>query len=253
MKHKTKIFNKIFTGFFCTVMVALMITLADLFSGLITVGGYSFAGENITTNELNLYAVYTSKHDTKLLADEMSETIQLQGGAGYVYMNKDSYYLIAGLYQTDADAQKVKQNLIASKPNCDVLKITIPSINISSNLTQEEKSTVNDSIDLFKDIYLKLYDIAVSLDTNVINEVNARLDINEITSNVNTILSNYTTLFDKNITTELLKIKLSLEEIKNYLKNLIDSSSILPFTSLVKETYCKIIVCYKNLCDGFYK
>lgn len=250
MKNKTKIFNKIFTGIFCTVIIALMITLADLFSGLITVGGYSFASENITSGELNYYAVCTTSHDTKILADELSETIQLQGGAGYVYMNKHSYYVVAGIYQTEADAEKVKQNLIQSKPQTSIVKITIPSISLTSNLTQQEKTAVLDSLAIFKNIYLKLYDIAVSLDTNVVTEVNARLQINELASTLNTTLSNYTTLFSNNLTTELLKIKISLEDAKKLLDTLVNSSSLIPFTSLVKETYCKIVVCHKNLCEG---
>ena len=250
MKHNKKLFNKIFTGVFCTIMFALVITLADLFSGLITVGGYSFASENITTSELNLYAVCTSSHDTKLLADELSETIQLQGGAGYVYMNKHSYYIIAGIYQTQADAEKVKQNLIQNRPQTTIVKITAPAVLLSSNLSQQEKSTVLDGLGLFKSVYLELYDIAVSLDTSVINEVNARLDINQIASSINNTLSNYSTLFSNTLTTELLKIKLAIEEIKTHLTSLTNSSSIIPFTSLVKETYCKVVVSYKTLCEG---
>lgn len=249
-KQKTKLFNKIFTGFFCAIIIALTVTLADLFSGLITVGGYSFASENISTSEYTVYAVCTSFHDTKMLADEMSETIQLQGGAGYVYMNKQSYYIVAGVYQSMGDAEKVKQNLIASRPQTCIVSITSPAINLSSNLSQEEKITVLESLNLFKTIYKDLYDISVSIDTAVTNEVNARLQVNQLSGVINTTLSNYETLFSNSLTTDLLKIKLSLEDVKKCLNLLSESSSIIPFTSLIKETYCKVLVCYKNLCEG---
>lgn len=244
------IFNKIFLSIFCTTTFALMITLADLFSGLITVGGYSFAGESINLSEYSVFAVCTSSHETKLMADELSENIKLQGGAGYVYMSKQSYYVVAGIYENEADATKVKQNLIASKPQTEVIKITSQAISISNNLEQEKKGSLLECLNVFKQTYKKLYDISISLDTAVINEVNARLQINETASNASTILGNYTTLFANNMSSQLLKIKLAVEELCSSLNSLMQVSSLFPFTSLVKETYCKVIMQYNQLASN---
>lgn len=250
MKDKNKLFNKIFAVVFCTITLSIMLVLADLFSGLITVGGYSFASENISASEYTVYAVCTSSHNKKILADEVSEAIQLQGGAGYVYTSDKLYYIIAGIYQTKGDAEKVAENIISSRPQTTIISITAPAITLSSNLAQTEKNAVSKSISLFKSMYKDLYDLAVSLDTALIDEISARLQVNQLSSNVLANLNDYETLFANSITTELLKIKLSLQEMQTNLNNLINSSSILPFTALVKQTYCHIIVGYKNLCES---
>lgn len=240
-------FSKVFGIIFCLVTFGLMITMADLFSSLITVGGFSFVNDNINFSEYKLYAVYTAKYQEKILANESSENIKMQGGAGFLYMNENSYYIIASIYETEADAKKVLTNIIEKKPDASIITITIPQIVISSNLEGQEKSVVNNSLSLFKNVYKKLYDISVSLDTTVINEVNAKLTINEIYSEVQTALNNFNTIFNGNVSTSLLKIKLGLEEIETHLDDLINTNLTLPFTSLVKECYCKVIYSYKNI------
>lgn len=254
MKTSKKIKNiklgKIFTFAFGLVTFGLMLTMADFFSSLITVGGFSFSNDNINQNEYKLYAVYTNSYQEKILASECCEQIQRQGGAGYIYMNESSYTVIAGMYENETDAKKVLSNIIEKKPDANIMTITIPQITINSNLTQQEKATINASITLFKNVYKKLYDISISLDTAVVNEVKARLEVNEICSNTQKVLNDFNTIFSENIKTNLLSIRLSLESIITYLNDLINSNTIIPFSSLVKECYCKIIFLYKNTAEN---
>ena len=249
-KMKKNVFGKVFICVFCLVTFGLMLTMADFFSNLITVGGFSFAGDNINQNEYKVYAVCTSSHQEKIIASEGAEYIKQQGGAGYVYMNESSYNIVAGMYETEADAKKVLSNIIEKKPDASIVVITIPQIIISSNLGSQEKSAVSSCIGLFKSVYKRLYDISVSLDTAVINEVKARLEINDICSNAQKILNNFNTIFNGTLTTNLLSIKLSTEDIIGYLNELTNSTSSLPFTSLVKECYCKVIGSYKTMAES---
>lgn len=247
--NKKHIFSKVFTFSISIISIAIMLTMADLFSSLITVGGFSFVNENIYLNEYNIYAVCTSSYQTKVMATEFSETIKSQGGAGFVYMNKDSYYIVASMYENEADAKKVLEKNIEEKPNATVIKICIPPITISSNLQSQEKTAVNACLSVFKNCYKKLYDISVSIDTAVTNEVNARLDVNQLLSDVQTSLNNFNILFASNITSDLLNIKLGVEDVVKVLKSLIESTSTLPFTALIKEAYCNVICCYKNMSE----
>jgi len=249
--NKKSFFTKVFTICFCVISFALVVSMADIFSSLITVGGFSFVNENISANEYSVYAICTSNHPTKLLAEEFAEDIKKQGGAGCVYMNEQSYYIIASIYETESDAQKVKNNLIESKPNVSIQKLVIPKITISSNLTTQEKNTVMNCISIFKTSYQKLYDISVSLDTNVETEVGARLLVNELNSELGTIYNNFNTLFSDNLSTDLLRIKLAIEELKNHLQTLIDASGTVTYSAYVKECYCKIIMSYKSLAESF--
>lgn len=248
---KNSKFGHFFSVIFCLVSFALIVTMADIFSSLITVGGFSFSTDNINLSEYKVYAVCTSSHQEKVMAQESAESIKKQGGAGFIYMNKSSYNVVAGIYETEADAKKVLSNIIEKKPDSMIVTITIPSIIISNNLSSQEKTTVNECLVIFKNVYKKLYDISVSLDTAVLNEVNARLDVNSISSNVQNTLNNFNTIFSNNTNTSLLSLKLSLEEIQDYLKDLVEISSSIPFTAFVKETYCKVIMSYKNMAENF--
>lgn len=249
-KSLKTIFTNIFTISFFLVSFVLVINLADIFSSLITVGGFSFAGENLSFQKMITYAVCTSNHPTKLAASELSETTKIQGGAGYIYMNENSYYIIASIYDNSADAEKVLKNILSDKPNASIQQINIPAINIASNLSSQEKNTISDSIVVFKNSYKKLYDISVSLDTGLITEVNARLSINELASQITTIYGNFNTIFNNSLNTELMLIKLKLEDLINILQKLIDNTERFPFTSQIKETYCKILINYKSLAES---
>lgn len=246
-KSKKLILSKTFSVVFCLVVFGLMITMADFFSSLITVGGFSFVNDNITFAEYKVYAVCTSSHQEKLLASEFCETIKQQGGAGYIYINENLYYIVAGMYETESDANKVLNNIIAGKPEATIIEIKIPAITISNNLSAQEKNTLNGCLGVFKNAYKKLYDISVSLDTVIINEVNARLMVNELCSTVQTAIGNFNTIFTENVSTSLLKIKLANSDVVKYLNELSESTSAYPFTSLVKECYCKIITTYKQM------
>lgn len=249
--QKNSKFGRFFSIMICIVSFALIVTMADIFSSLITVGGFSFANDNINLAEYKVYAVCTSFHQEKIIAEEGCESIKKQGGAGFIYMNNSSYAIIAGIYETEADAQKVLNNIIEKKPDASIVTITIPQIVISNNLSGQEKTTVNECLFIFKNIYKKLYDISVSLDTAVLNEVNARLEVNAISSNVQNTLNNYNTIFNDNASASLINLKLALQNIQQYLNDLVEISSSLPYTSLVKETYCKVLICYKTMASNF--
>lgn len=250
MNKKKKISNIIFTIIVFVCSFISIISAADIFSSLITVGSFSFINENITLNEYNIYCIYTSTHQTKITADEYANTIKEHGGAGYVYMNKQSYYVIASIYESESDAIKVKENLITTKPETDILKITIPTLSISSNLDSKEKNTISNSILIFKNIYKKLYDISVSLDTNIYSEIDAKLEINKIESELISVYGDFNTLFSNNLSTNLLRIKLALEELQSHLKSLIDSNTPIPFTSQVKNCYCNVLMSYFSLANS---
>lgn len=242
---------KIFSALVCAVAFALIVTMADLFSSLITVGGFSVVSDNITLGEYRVYAVCTANYKTKLLASEFCETIKSQGGAGILYMTNNEFYLVASMYDNETDAKKVLANIVDSKPEASIQTIVIPQIAISNNLSTQEKNTLGSCLGVFKNSYKKLYDISVSLDTVVISEVEARLAINELVSSAQTALGNFNTIFANSATTSLLKIRLGLEDAIKELTTLSNSTEAYPLTSLVKACYSNIILIYKNVAEQF--
>lgn len=244
-------FGKIFSIIMCVVAFGLVITMADLFSSLIAVGGFSAVSDNINIAEYKVYAVCTSSYTTKLQASEFCDSIKSQGGAGVLYMTNNAFYIIASIYDNESDAKKVLANIIESKPDATIQTIVIPPITISNNLSSQEKSTLTNCLGVFKSSYKKLYDISVSLDTVVMSEVEARLAINELCSTAQTALGNFNTIFSNSTTTSLLKIRLALEDAYEKLTSLSNSNETCPLSALVKACYSNIILCYKDVCEQF--
>ena len=253
METKIKIsnkFGKFFAICFSIVALLLTITMADLFSSLITVGGFTFTNSNISLNKFTLYAVYTNTSTSSSSAQEQSNICKSGGGAGYIYMDKTNFYVIASIYESEEDAKKVLTNIKATHTNANVLELVVMPIELSSNLENKERSTLEEAINIFKNTYKKLYDISVSLDTSVINDVNAKFSINELGSTISKINSNFLTLFSGETSSDLLAIKASLSELAECLNELINDYNTSYYSSKIKETYCKTILIYKNLAEN---
>ena len=251
MKTKNKkikiSFAKIITISTAIVAIVLTLTMADLFSSLITVGGFSFTNNDILISNYNLYAVCTNKTETKAQSEENSNICKIQGGAGYQYVFESKYYTIASIYENQSDAQKVLDKILQSNPHASILPISISNISISNNLSGNEKSTLENALNIFKKSYKQLYDISISLDTSVISEVNAKLSVNGLGSEVNNILSNFTTLFNKQMSNSFLIIKLNLKKLADCFLELINNSPSVPYTSQIKFAYCKNVFIYQDL------
>ena len=246
-KYKKLNIGKLFTIITSLVVICLSLSMADLFSSLITVGGFTFTSNDISLPKYNVYAISLSSTETAALAQQQSETIKNQGGAGYIYLDNSKYYIITSIYENESDAIKVKDALKSSNKPAEIITISILPITISSNLLGEEKAVLEESLNIFKKTYIQLYDISVSLDTAVINEVAAKLSINELGSEINKILTNFSTVFDNETSNNFLIIKLKLNELFKYLNDLISINANYPITSQIKETYCKVLILYKSL------
>ena len=242
-KNKKRL-NKIFTGITVIVTVALMISIADLFSSLITVGGFTFVSDDVSISKVEMYAVCISNHKTLIQAQDNANVCISLGGAGYIYTD-DEYYVVASIYENEADAKKVKESLVVTKPTTTIKNIEIKSVTFSGNLSSQEKSTITNTLGIFKTTYKKLYDISVSLDTGVIQEINARLSVNELASSVNEIKDNFNTVFNSTQTKNLITIKNAVDKLSTALNSLINNSKV-PYTSYIKYSPLCIYSFYFN-------
>ena len=250
MKNKKFKISKILTGVFVFITVSLMLSLADLFSSLITVGGFTFTSDSINVSNYNLYSISLFSNNNKLVAEEQSESCKKQGGAGYVFMTDNNYNIIASIYESKADAENVKANLINSKPNTNILEIKIPNIIINCNLNTQEKEIINEAFTIFKTSYKKLYDISVSLDTSIITEINAKFSINELFSTANNVVNNFNTIYSNSNLTNFIELKIKLQDLCKTLNKLMNAESDFPYTSYIKNTYCEIVFLYKSLAES---
>ena len=250
----TKIFKKsskikVFSILFCIISLSLCISLAGVFSSLITVGGL----KNITANDIKcpafcVYAISLYKTSTKAQARELSEMVMRKNGAGYIYQGDDAFYVFASCYENKADAENVVKNLKENGTTSEIIELNFEEIVIKSDLTSQEKTTLNKALSSYKNLFKKLYDLSVSIDTKLYSEIESKVLLGDITSEQQKIKTNFETLFNSKLSSSLLEIKLSLLSVESILDNLADfSSETIPYTSQVKNTYFSILFQYKTL------
>lgn len=241
--------TKFFSIFFMIISFALCISLAGVFSSLITVGGFS----NITSGDAKssgfvVYAVSLYKTQTKAQAREMSEIAMHKNGAGYIYQDDEAFYVFASCYENKADAEKVVSNLKENEISSSIKDLQFNEILLKSKMTEQEKTVLIKALSSFKNLYKKLYDLSVSIDTKLLTEIQAKVLLNDIISEQSKVQTNFETIFNSKLTSTLLEIKLSLSNISNILNNLADFSSLdIPYTSQVKNTYFQVLFEYNSL------
>lgn len=224
-------------GIFCCV------SCGYLLSSAIIINLQSTA--TLTNAEQTVYAIST--YSSKSLDEVKAQVVNLQkdGGAGFVYEYKDEYRLIASIYENLPDAEKVKKNFETTGKNVEILSITLASTKIEGNFESDEKSILQLCLKARIENYKSLYDVAISLDTNVFDESKAKIECNNIFSNHISKKTNFETFFKNASTSALKSLEKQLKNSYDALQNLVDEkyeNQSQTYSSLIKLTYCKILL-----------
>ncbi len=241
--------SKVIAVFSIVLCLGLCISFAELFSSLITVGGFNAIKNNeIKQASFSLYAISLYQTDTKAKAQDLAEIVQRKNGAGFIWQTDTAFNVLASCYENLADAQKVQENLKASNTTSEIITLNFQEISIKAEVSEQEKNALIGGITSYKNMYKKLYDLSVSIDTNLYTEIEAKVLLSDIISEFSKIQANFETLFNPKLTSSLLELKLSLKNVSNILESLSNfSSSEIPYTSQVKNSYFQILDEYFNL------
>lgn len=243
--------GKIFAIICIGISFALCVTVADLFSSVITAG--NFSGLFATSGKISgykLYAISMFESTIEASAKESADSLKAQNGAGYLWLDDGSYHVLVSAYEKQNDAELVRQNLENSGHSPSILEIPLPEISITSNFSAQEKNAISGALEIFKTTYKSLYDISVSLDTSVKDETECKLALADIENVVNKIKTNFESAFGSKFTNGLLQIKLKIQEVTSLVKELSEytSTTKVPFSSKIKYNYIEIINLNKKLC-----
>lgn len=242
--------GKIFAIICLGISFALCVTVADLFSSVITAG--NFSGLFATSGKISgykLYAISMFESTIEASAKENADSLKTQNGAGYLWLD-GSYHVLVSAYEKQNDAELVKQNLEKSGHSPSILEIELPEISITSNFSAQEKNAISGALEIFKTTYKGLYDISVSLDTSVKDETECKLSLADIENVVSKIKTNFESAFGSKFTSSILQIKLKIQEVDSLIKELSEytSTTKIPFSSKIKYNYIEIINLNKKLC-----
>ena len=220
--------------FFTSIFVVLAVLCCISCGSLISTAMINILSTTVGIESQYVYAISMAKSPDENVVKSQVSSLQNQNGAGYIYKNDENFHLLASLYENKTDAEKVKKKLEETNISCEILTIEISPQKVEGNFQQ--KNVIAEVLKTPFEIFKQLYDVAVSLDTNLINETTAKLNCNTIYSNFVAIKSNFQTLCGN-----LKEISTKLEKIENCLKNLTTVNSA-NFSSLIKLTYCKILL-----------
>lgn len=160
----------------------------------------------------------------------------------YIYKNENSYHIIASCYKNNNDAELVKSNLKTNGIEAEILKLTKPSIILEGNFSESEENVLKESLAVADNVFQSLYDITVSLDTGVTDEVTAKLKINEVYSNFLTKKNNFETLFKVNTNSDIANMRTSFTKIDEILLDLTNSTQDHNLSAQIKYSIAKLIL-----------
>ena len=243
----TKIFRKgfgakLFSIICLVVCVALSLTLADFFSNVITTTTFSSSTGKVKGGSFSLYAIKLYSATTQAQANDLSANAKQKNCAGYIYMTNTEYMILASAYENQSDAQKVETNLKNSEISCEIITIDFPKLELSTNVSSTEKTALENAVSVFRTIYKKLYDLSVSVDTNLSTEIESKIAIANIVSEFTKIKASFESIFNQKISTELLELKLSLANVDKILSDLSNfSDTTIPYSAQIKHTYFEVL------------
>lgn len=230
------------------ILIIIMLFCANYLS-LLFLKTTEKVSSSLTSNSMTIYAISFDKSLTQAGGESLAIDYRKIGAGGFVWKEENNYYVLSSAYINENDATLV-QNSIKQNHNIEtsIIKLEIPSINLNVSVDSDEKKALQKALNLFENVYKQLFDIAISLDTNVYNEISARLVLNNIFSNANTILADYKIFFEdveslNPLTDHLEQLVLTLQKLCSG----ITISANQTMASLIKYRYIEILAQSKNL------
>ena len=206
--------------------------------------------ENVSSNAFELYMLTLAKSQVEKEAFSLAQDYQCIGAGGYVWQQDDYYYVVSSVYANKNDAVLV-QNSVKTNQGFDseIITVKFNALTINGNFSADEKRVLTKALNCFYDFYLSIYDVAISLDTNVYNEISARLAVNNAHNTLNNTIDDFNTLFTSP-SGEIEELSSSLTQALNESKNLCGGtliSSSQTYSSLLKYRYTAVLGIFYQL------
>lgn len=239
--------KNLIASFVCLSLIACLVIANFVASSLIPTAKVITSAKS---SPFELYMISLSKSQVKSEAETLAKDYQQIGAGGYIWQIDEYYHVISSAYSNKNDAVLVQNSVKNKGIESELVKVSFPSIEIKGDFSESESKILNKSLSCFQSYYLSLYDISISYDTLVYNEISARLAINNAHSTLSSTLADFETIFADACEIE------PLNSFHNLLENALSSSkslcSAIPlfpeqtYSSLIKYRYLEILYLYKN-------
>ncbi len=204
----------------------------------------------LKSNSFELYFLCLGKSQVESESKTIAKDFQNIGAGGYVWKNENYYYVVSSVYANKNDATLV-QNSIKTNQNIDseIISIDFNNIELSGTFNNDESKILTKSLNIFQEFYLNIYDIAISLDTCVYNEISARLAVSNNHNALSTLLANYEIIFQEKMTGDVKIIYDYLIQANQISQSLCSGTLVSTnqtYSSLLKYRYTEMLALYKS-------
>lgn len=239
--------KKIFIACFVCVFTLCLVVANILASSLISANKNTY---EVKSSSFDLYMICLGKSQVKKEVEGMQEEYQKIGAGGYVWSQEGYYYLVSSAYLNKNDGVLVQNSIKNKGIDSQLISQNFPSLSIMGDFSDEESSVMSKALNIFQDYYHELYDIAISYDTSVYNEISTRLAVNNAHSNLSSKIANFETLFGDIQDDQLQKLGDALSKTLSISKKLcsgVPLNSSQTYSSLIKYHYLEILDVYRTL------
>lgn len=205
------------------------------------------ADKNITeikSNSFDLYMISLGKSQIKTEATTLSSDYQKIGAGGYIWEKDGYFYIISSAYQNKNDALLVQNSIKNKGIDSELILVHFNNIAINGSFSDDEGKALTKAVNIFEQYYLSLYDIAISFDTSVYNEISARLSVNNAHSNLTSTIANFETIFPDHSFSPIREFYSALTQALSSSKTLCSGlplSAEQTYSSLIKYHYLEIL------------
>ena len=247
-----KISKRAFIIAFLSIFLVVCLIIANFLSlMLIKTEGQS---ENVSSNSFEIHMLTLASSQVEKEAESLALDFQKIGAGGFIWKNDNYYHVVSSAYVNKNDATLVQNSVKANQGlDSQIISITFNSFAISGNFNSDEKKVLTKALNACFDYYLSIYDIAISLDTAVYNEISARLAVNNAHNTLNNIVDDFNTIFENNGADIINNLKEALNEMLKTSQELCGGIKVNDnqnYSSILKYRYLQVLNIYYNFINS---
>ena len=203
----------------------------------------------VSVQELEIHFISLNKSQLESSAKALAGDYQAIGAGGYTWQIGDYYHVLSSGFENKSDAVLVQSNLATSNIQSEITSVKFDSFAINGNFNPDEKKVLQKAVTSFENTYKTLYDVAISLDTAVYNEVSARLAVNSAHSNLNSVKADFDIMFSSTTVPALKTLSTQLARATKC-TTLLCSGTLInknqTYSSLIKYRYIELLNIYQT-------
>lgn len=237
---------------FLIVLLSLLLVICLIVANYISLGliKTTASAENVWSNEFEIYMLSLSKSQVEQEAKTIASDYRKLGAGGYIWKNGEYYHVVSSGYANKNDAELVQNSIkINQNLESEIFSVKFKSYSLNGTFTGDEKKVFQKALNSCQTFYTSLYDIAISLDTGVYNEISAKLAVNSASQTLATTYANFNTLYPTSVSSPYAHINNLNEKAVKLSQKLCSGERISTdqtYSSLIKYRYLETLNLFYN-------